>query len=38
VEGSYAHLWTMREGKGVRVDAYADRSRALEALHQTQAG
>jgi uncharacterized protein len=34
VEGRYAHLWTMRAGKGVRVDAYADCDRALEALRE----
>jgi ketosteroid isomerase-like protein len=32
VEARYAHLWTMREGKGVRVDAYADRERALKLI------
>jgi uncharacterized protein len=32
VENRYAHLWTMRDGRGVRVDAYADCDRALEAL------
>lgn len=37
VEARYAHLWTMRGGKGVRVDAYADSAAALEALGQTQA-
>jgi ketosteroid isomerase-like protein len=36
VEGRYAHLWTMRDGKGVRVDAYADCDRALEALHDRE--
>ena len=34
VEARYAHVWTMRDGKGVRVDAYADRDAALEALQQ----
>ena len=37
VEARYAHLWTMRDGKGVRVDAYADRAEALEELHRTRA-
>ena len=32
VEGEYAHLWTMRDGRGVRVDAYFDRKEALRAL------
>ena len=32
VETRYAHLWTMRKGQGVRIDAYYDRSEALEAL------
>jgi ketosteroid isomerase-like protein len=35
VEGRYAHLWTMRGGRGIRVDAYADPNRALEALRDT---
>ena len=37
VEARYAHVWTMRDGRGVRVDAYGDRQMALEALHQTGA-
>ena len=32
VEARYAHLWTMRDGRGVRVDAYFDRDEALRAL------
>ena len=32
VQSRYAHLWTMREGQGVRVDAYYDREQALAAL------
>jgi ketosteroid isomerase-like protein len=32
VQSRYAHLWTMREGVGVRVDAYYDRDQALAAL------
>jgi ketosteroid isomerase-like protein len=38
VETQYAHLWTMRDGRGVRVDAYYDRAEALEALHAAHAG
>jgi len=37
VEARYAHLWTLRDGKGVRVDAYADPDAALLALQQPQA-
>jgi uncharacterized protein len=37
VEARYAHLWTMREGKGARVDAYADRASAIEALQHPDA-
>jgi uncharacterized protein len=32
VEAKYAHLWTMKDGRGVRVDAYFDRKDALRAL------
>jgi hypothetical protein len=32
VDAKYAHVWQLREGLGVRVDAYYDRSEALEAL------
>ncbi len=32
VEAQYAHLWTMQDGRGVRVDAYFDRKEALRAL------
>jgi ketosteroid isomerase-like protein len=32
VASRYAHLWTMRAGRGVRVDAYYDRDSALAAL------
>jgi len=32
VDARYAHLWTVRDGKGVRVDAYYDRDSALRAL------
>jgi hypothetical protein len=38
VEARYAHLWTMREGRGVRIDTYTDRNEALEALRATHAG
>jgi uncharacterized protein len=32
VEAKYAHLWTIKDGRGVRVDAYFDRKDALRAL------
>ena len=32
VEARYAHLWTMRGGRGIRVDAYLDRDEALAVL------
>ena len=32
VQSRYAHLWTTREGRGIRVDAYYDRGSALAAL------
>jgi len=32
VDARYAHLWTMRDGVGVRVDAYYERENALAAL------
>ena len=32
VEARYAHLWTMRDGRGTRVDAYFDRDEALSAM------
>jgi uncharacterized protein len=38
VESRYAHLWTMREGSGVRVDAYYDRDSALAALQAAHGG
>jgi uncharacterized protein len=38
VEARYAHLWTMREGRGVRIDTYTDREEALAALHAARAG
>lgn len=34
VEARYVHLWTMRDGKGVRIDAYHDAAEGLEALRQ----
>lgn len=36
VEARYAHVWTMRNGKGVCVDAYADCEAALAALQQAE--
>jgi hypothetical protein len=38
VEARYAHLWTMRDGRGVRIDTYTDRDEALKALRATHAG
>jgi ketosteroid isomerase-like protein len=38
VESRYAHLWLMRGGKGVRVDAYYDRESALAALRAAHDG
>jgi uncharacterized protein len=38
VEARYAHLWTMQDGRGVRVDAFFDRDEALAALHGGPAG
>ena len=38
VESRYAHLWTMREGRGQRVDAYYDRDSALAALQAADPG
>jgi ketosteroid isomerase-like protein len=33
VDARYAHLWTVSEGRGVRVDAFYDRDEALAALN-----
>ena len=33
VDARYAHLWTVSEGRGIRVDAFYDRDEALEALN-----
>jgi ketosteroid isomerase-like protein len=38
VQSRYAHLWLMREGRGVRVDAYYDRESALAALRSAREG
>lgn len=38
VESRYAHLWVMREGRGVRVDAYYERESALAALRAAHSG
>jgi ketosteroid isomerase-like protein len=35
VDTSYAHLWTMHDGIGVRVDAYRDPDEALRELRGT---
>jgi uncharacterized protein len=32
VDARYAHIWTMRDGLGARVDAYYDRDEALAAI------
>jgi uncharacterized protein len=32
VDARYAHVWTLRDGRGVRVDAYYDRDEALAAI------
>lgn len=32
VDARYAHVWTMRDGLGARVDAYYDREAALAAI------
>jgi ketosteroid isomerase-like protein len=37
VEARYAHVWTMRDGKGVRVDAYADPDEALRSISDAPA-
>jgi ketosteroid isomerase-like protein len=33
VDARYAHLWTVSDGKGVRVDAFYDRDKAVAALN-----
>jgi ketosteroid isomerase-like protein len=38
VEAQYAHLWTIRDGHGVRVDAYLDRDEALKDLAAATGG
>jgi uncharacterized protein len=37
VDARYAHVWRLREGVGVRVDAYYDRDAALAALRANPA-
>jgi ketosteroid isomerase-like protein len=32
VDASYAHVWRMRDGVGIRVDAYYERENALAAI------
>jgi ketosteroid isomerase-like protein len=38
VQSRYAHLWLIRDGKAVRVDAYYDRDSALAALRAAHGG
>jgi ketosteroid isomerase-like protein len=33
VDARYAHLWTVADGRGVRVDAFYDRDEAVAALN-----
>lgn len=33
VDARYAHLWTVSGGRGIRVEAFYDRDKALEALN-----
>jgi len=37
VEGRYAHVWTMRDGRGIRVDTYDDVTAALESIADLRA-
>jgi ketosteroid isomerase-like protein len=37
VEGRYAHVWTMRDGHGTRVDTYDDVTAALESIEDLRA-
>ena len=37
VEGRYAHVWTMRDGRGIRVDTYDDVTAALESIEDLRA-
>jgi uncharacterized protein len=32
VDASYAHIWNMRDGLGIRVDAFYERAEALAAI------
>jgi ketosteroid isomerase-like protein len=36
VNARYAHLWTMRDGRGVAVDGYYDPEKALRALEASE--
>jgi ketosteroid isomerase-like protein len=36
VETRYVHIWTMRDGRGVRVDAYYDPNQARQALEESR--
>jgi uncharacterized protein len=37
VESRYAHVWTMRDGRGTRVDTYDDLTSALESIEDLRA-
>jgi uncharacterized protein len=37
VESRYAHVWTMRNGRAVRVDTYDDLTAALESIEDLRA-
>ena len=37
VEARYAHLWTMEDGRGTRVDAYFDSDEALKVFRRSGA-
>jgi uncharacterized protein len=38
VEARYAHIWTMRGGRGVRIDTYNSHEEASEAFRAAHAG
>jgi uncharacterized protein len=37
VESRYAHVWTMRDGRGLRVDTYDDLTAAIESVEELRA-